>query len=359
MRIIQLLSALTYGDAVGNNALAISDVIRKMGVETGMYYTGQMDNRFPPETARHYSCMLPLQEEDILIYHACTGDPVNYILPGFGGKKVMIYHNVTPPHFFHPFSSEVKRIQESALEGFRFLADKVDYCIADSEFNRQDLLKMGYRCPIDVCPIVIPFVDYDAEPDQAVMERMKRGGCQNLLFVGRISPNKKQEDIIRAFYDYHRRYQRNSRLILIGSDRGMETYCTALKKYIDRLELRNQVLFPGHIRFSEVLAYYRTADAFVCMSEHEGFCVPLVEAMYFGLPIVAYKAGAVAETVGGGALLLDRKEPEYVSAAIHRLITDRNLKSSLGKAQKNVLARFSHEKTEQAVAACIRKAMAM
>ena len=119
------------------------------------------------------------------------------------------------------------------------------------------------------------------------------------------------------------------------------------------------MIFPGHIRFSEILAYYRTADAFVCMSEHEGFCVPLVEAMYFGVPIVAFNAAAVPDTLGGGGLLLDSKEPAYAAAAIDRVMNDRNLRRYLKNEQAKVLKRFSHEETERTMSECIRRAMSL
>ena len=159
MRLFQLVPVLGYGDAIGNDTLAIRDVIRHMGITTDIYYTDRVDKRFPEGTARPVGEMPALQAEDILIYHACTGAPINFELPKYGGRKVMIYHNVTPPAFFRGINSDIEKIQQNALDGFRFLADRIDYCIADSEYNRQDLLGMGYRCPIDVCPIVIPFSD--------------------------------------------------------------------------------------------------------------------------------------------------------------------------------------------------------
>lgn len=359
MRIVQLLPVLGYGDAIGNDTLAIRDVITRMGYETEIYYIDHADNRLPADIAKPLNCMPVLQADDILLYHACTGAPMNFELPKYGCKKVMIYHNVTPPFFFHEFNPDVERVQEYAYEGIRFLSDKVDYCIADSEYNRGDLMKMGYRCPIDVCPIVIPYTDYDTEPDQLVMERMRADGFKNLLFVGRIVPNKKQEDVIRAFCRYHNLYDKNSRLILIGSAGGMESYCDALKKYIGKLGLEDCVVFPGHIRFSEILAYYRTADAFVCMSEHEGFCVPLVEAMYFGVPIVAYASSAIPDTLGQGGLLLDSKDPDIAAAAIDRIMRDSKLRGWIKKGQEESLKRFHPEQVEEQIKACIGRIIGM
>ena len=354
-----MVPSLGYGDAIGNDTLAVRDVIRRMGIETDVFYAEKADKRLPEGTAKPLSAMPELHAKDILIYHACTGAPINYKLPEYGGKKVMIYHNVTPPAFFRGISPEIEKIQQNALDGFRFLADKMDYCIADSAYNKQDLIDMGYRCPIDVCPIVIPYGDYDADPDQATMERMRADGRRNLLFVGRISPNKKQEDVIRAFACYRRRYDPDSRLILIGSAGGTENYLEALKAYAKKLGLEEGVVFPGHIRFSEILAYYRTADVFVCMSEHEGFCVPIVEAMYFGVPIVAFNAAAVPDTLGGGGLLLDSKEPGLAAAAIDRIVNDRALRRHLKKEQEKVLKRFSYEEAEKTMIGCVRRVISL
>ena len=138
---------------------------------------------------------------------------------------------------------------------------------------------MGYTCPIDVCPIIIPFADYDREPDAEVLARYRGDGKKNWMFLGRVSPNKKAEDVIRAFTCYKRDYEPESRLFLIGRTGGVKLYDKALENYIRLLGVEDSVIMPGHVTFAEILAYYHLADVFVCMSEHEGFCVPLVEAM--------------------------------------------------------------------------------
>ena len=352
MRVVQLLPTLAFGDAIGNDTLALKKLLKKRGFDTAIY-AENIDQRLPDGTAESYDSFPALADDDVILYHASTGTQLNIDLPKLGGKKVMIYHNVTPPSFFHEFNPDVEHVQEYAYEGIQFLSDKVDYCVADSEYNRGDLIKMGYKCPIDVCPIVIPYSDYDTKPDQLVMERMRADGFKNILFVGRIVPNKKQEDVIRAFCRYHNLYEKNSRLILIGSAGGMESYYDALKAYIRNLGMEDCVIFPGHIRFSEILAYYRTADVFVCMSEHEGFCVPLVEAMYFGVPIVAYASSAIPDTLGHGGLLLDSKDPDIAAAAIDRILWDSKLRGWIKKGQEESLKRFHPERVEEEIKACI------
>lgn len=341
MRIFQIVPSIAYGDAIGNDTLAIHKILSDSGYKTGIYADG-IDPRLPKKTAFPVSCLPRLTSDDIIIYHGATGSDLNYTVPTYGGRKLMIYHNITPPHFFAPYSSSIKRDLDNGLCGIRYLSDKVDYCIADSDFNKQDLLQMGYTCPIDVCPILIPFSDYDKTPSKSVINRYRSDNVTNLLFVGRFAPNKKQEDVIAAFYYYHKHYNNNSRLFLVGSSNVTPLYYEHLCRYIKELGLEQSVIIPGHIKFEELLAYYSIADAFVCMSEHEGFCVPLVEAMYFNVPIVAYRSTAIPYTMGNQGLLLESKEPEYVAAVIDRLITDATLRNHIVQLQRNILQEYEY-----------------
>ncbi len=356
MKISQLLPTLSFGDAVGNDTLAIQKILREEGYESEIY-AENIDRRLSSGQVSSVEKMPGFKPEDILIYHASTGTKLNALFPTLGGKKVMIYHNITPPAFFAEYSPEAVRLTESGYAGIRSLADKVQFCIADSEYNRQELIKMGYTCPIEVCPIVIPFEDYDRPPDPKVMKRYQGDGFFNLLFVGRIAPNKRQEDVIRAFYCYQKRYNPRSRLFLAGSCQGMERYGTRLKSYVRTLGLEDRVIFPGQIKFPEILAYYRLADVFVCMSEHEGFCVPLAEAMHLGKPIVAYRSSAVPETLSGGGLLLDSKDPWTAAAAIHRVAEDEALRAFLAEKQRARLAALSYPEVKKRFLACLKKAI--
>jgi len=161
--------------------------------------------------------------------------------------------------------------------------------------------------------------------------------------VGRIAPNKRQENVIRAFYQY-RKLNPDSRLILVGSYLGMENYYQRLVKYAKALGIEDDVVFTGHIKFSEILAFYHVADAFVCMSEHEGFCVPLVEAMFFNVPVIAYDTSAISDTLGGSGVLLDSNDPVFTAHVINRVLTDEKLRESIVEGQKKRLEDFSYER---------------
>ncbi|MBQ2896201.1 MAG: glycosyltransferase, partial [Oscillospiraceae bacterium] len=277
----------------------------------------------PAGTAEHVSRLPALGKDDVLIYHMSIGSALSLRIDALPCRKLMIYHNITPPEFLAPYSEEAALLCRQGLAELKRLRFSFDYCIADSDFNRRGLVEMGYTCPIDVCPVLIPFSDYDAPPDEHTMKKYG-DGRSNILFVGRIAPNKCQQDVIAAFAAYQRRYDPAARLILAGSSGGMENYERRLWSYARGLGVRN-VCFTGHIPFSELLALYRCASAFLCMSEHEGFCVPLVEAMHFGVPVAAFDAGAVAETLGDGGVLLRDKDSEKCADTLRDMIGSREL----------------------------------
>ena len=339
MKIDQLLPTMAHGDAVGNYTLALRDVIREMGYSSDIYADG-----IGPNLEGHN--ILPfdnisLSPTDILIYHLSTGSKLNYLIDKPACKKMMIYHNITPSHYFFDYSYDLYRQTKNGLDEVIYLKDKFDYCLADSDYNKQDLISYGYKCDIDVLPVIIPFSDYASKPSGVVLSKYHDDGYVNLLFVGRTAPNKKIENVIAAFYYYQKYYNRMSRLFLVGTWGGLEKYKSKLDGYIDTLALDN-VIFTGHIKFDEILAYYKLADVFVCMSEHEGFCVPLVEAMYFDVPIVAAPHSAVPYTLGDSGVLLDESSPLQAAGAIDALISNEDLRNSVIIRQRERLSDFSY-----------------
>lgn len=341
MKILQLLTTVNFGDAVTNDALAIRRLLAEEGCASEIY-AENVDPRLPKGTALRTDKMPPLKKEDLLIYHLSTGTRLNFEVDRFPCRKIMIWHNITPPAYFAPYSTGAEKLCEYGLQGMIHLKDAFETVIADSEFNRQNLLDAGYTCPIRVIPILIPFADYEQEPDAETV-RQYQDGRTNILFVGRIAPNKKQEDLIRAFDCYRKTYDPEARLILIGSDSGMEAYRERLERYIRILDVEN-VIFPGHISFRQILAFYRTASVFLCMSEHEGFCVPLAEAMSFDVPIIARRMCAVPDTLGGAGLLLEDDDPAVAAAALRRVLTDDGLRESMIRAGRERLKDFGWER---------------
>lgn len=345
MRVIQLLPTLGYGDAIGNNVIALCKTLKKAGYRTEIY-AENIDTRLGVGIAEYTAKLNKVHKDDIIIYHLATGSDLNYRFAEFKCRKIVIYHNITPWHFFDRYNYEAGRVCRYGVEDMKYLADKVDYCIAVSEYNKKDLIEAGYKCRIDVLPILIPFDDYASEPDRKVIDKYGGDGYVNILFTGRIVPNKKQEDVIAAFCMYKRYYNNKARLFIVGSYEGMETYYYKLQTFCETIGVED-VIFTGHISFKEILAYYNLADLFLCMSEHEGFCVPLVEAMYFNIPIIAYDSSAIADTLGGAGVLLDRKEPLETAGMMDYIINNLTFKSEVIWNQKKRLEYFEHDRIEK------------
>lgn len=346
MRIVQFLPTIAFGDAVSNDAIALGKAMNELGYETDIF-AENIDRRLPKGTAKGIGDKMPeTGSGDIIIYHLSTGTRLNYAIEKYDCRKIMIYHNITPPHFFAPYNPAAAALTQEGIEGMKHLADKFDFCLADSDFNRDELIGAGYKCPIEVRPILIPFEDYEKKPDGAIIRKYGGDDWVNILFVGRIAPNKKHQDIISAFCWYKKNINPKSRLIFVGSYGGMENYYNRLQKYVRALEL-DDVIFTGHIKFPEILAYYHVADVFLCMSEHEGFCVPLTEAMYFDVPIIAYNSCAIPSTLGGSGLLTDSKDPAETALLIDRLMKDEALKNAVIAGQRRRLADFSYEKIKE------------
>ena len=345
-RIIQLLPTLAYGDAVGNDVLALNKLLHSLNIETKIYAI-DIRNRIPEGIAESFNDMPVPEKDDMIIYHLSIGCKMirDYLLR-HDCRKVMIYHNITPAHFFLPYSDEYDKAIREGLQDLQLLKDTFEACIADSEFNKQDLRAMGYTCPIAVLPILVPFEDYEQEPDAKILSRYQNDGWTNILFVGRIAPNKCQEDVIAAFATYKKIYNPKARLFIVGNFDGMEAYYDRLQKYVEVLGVQD-VIFTGHIPFKEILAYYHLADVFLCMSEHEGFCVPLLEAMKFEIPIVAYSSTAIPYTLGDSGIKLPSKDPNLVAAVLDEVVCNKRLREEILAWQKNRLAYFQYDNVAQ------------
>lgn len=343
MKILQIMPTLAYGDAVGNDAMAIYRLLKSRGYETKIY-AETIDKRISRGIAAGIDS-LETEESDILIYHMSTGSGLNAGFAKMKGRKIMRYHNITPPCFYDGYHSFVGKLCREGRYALEYLSDRVDYALADSAYNAKELKALQYHCPVDVVPILISFEDYEKQPDARIIEEYSDEKT-NVIFTGRIAPNKKQEDVINAFYHYQKYYNPKSRLILVGSYANMEDYYERLKDYVRTLGVRD-VVFTGHVSFEKMLGCYRAADLFLCMSEHEGFCVPLVEAMYFEVPIVAYQSSAIGYTLGGSGILLQEKNPLETAGIMDKIMQDGELKKYILSGQKKRLQDFGKERTEQ------------
>jgi glycosyltransferase involved in cell wall biosynthesis len=252
-------------------------------------------------------------------------------------RLVLRYHNVTPARYFLGFQHHVLGLCHHGRRELSAFAARAELALADSEFNRRELLDAGFARSA-VLPIVLDLAAYRGRPSPSLL-RMFGDGRANVLFVGRVIPNKRHEELLAAFALFQRARPR-SRLLLVGDVAGCPHYHDRLAQRARELGLRDCV-FAGQVAQDELLACYAVADVFVCLSKHEGYGVPLVEAMLLGVPVLAHDAAAVRETLGGGGVLLADKRPELVAELMERVVADRAFRQAVLATQARALARLS------------------
>ncbi|MGH9069175.1 MAG: glycosyltransferase [Acidimicrobiales bacterium] len=351
----QLLPALLPGDAVGSHSLQLKETMLQAGLESEIYCEAvhhELDGQ-----GRHFS-ELPKPDPSgstVLVYQFAIGSVLADVAHSRPEPLVVDYHNVTPASYFRPWDAQVAGALTLARAQLDFLAARCALGIGDSSFNRDELDERGYA-PTDVVPILLDLDSLGGEPDRATLDRLARAkgdGGADWLFVGRLAPNKAQQDLVKALAAYRSVYDPKARLHLVGRP-ATPGYADGLRRLaagaglVDAVELVDQ-----GISHRSLVAYYRSADVLVSASEHEGFCVPLLEAMYHGVPVVAYGAAAVPETLGAAGLLLDDKSPVTVAAAVHRVLSDQDLRQHLVAAGQARLGAFSLDRSRARLVAAL------
>lgn len=340
----QMLPDFSYGDAIGNDVLAIRKTLRAWGYDSEIY-AQHVHPRLTLEYRPYQEYAAVSRPENVLIFHFSIGSELSEFVKGLPDRKILLYHNITPPHFFHGINAEVERRCAWGYEELKRLAPYFDLGLGVSDFNRQDLEKAGFR-KTGVLPIFFDFKDYHQTYDEVLKNRLSDGRV-NVLHVGRIVPQKKIEDLVRVFFLFQKRLVPDSRLILVGTDSGVRNYSRAVKEMIETLGLQEKVLMPGFASFRELITYYATAQVYLCLSEHEGFCVPLVESMYFGIPIIAYLAGGIPETLGGAGVGLRGKDPEEVAEIMGLILEDEELRKKIVAEEKKRVQDFALERNQE------------
>lgn len=354
MRIFQLVSKLLTGDGIGNDVIAIDKIFKKKGYNTKIYAI-VIDENVPCEIADSIENLPKLHKKDVILYHFAVACGLDDIIDSLPCIRILVYHNITPPYFFEGYSNSWYQVCKDGISHINKFKNKFDLCIADSEYNKQNLIEMGYRCSIKVVPIIIPFEKYMVKMDKTQDEFLLKHE-DILLFTGRICPNKKQEDVIKVFYYYKKYYNNKAKLFFVGSYDGMESYYNKLLEYIDTLKVED-VYFSGRVSFDDLLLYYQMADVFLCMSEHEGFCIPLIEAMHFELPIVAYDCTAIPYTLGNSGIMVKDKQFLVIAGIINKIINDKKLNEQIILDQNERLSCYAEEIVESKLLQAIYSVM--
>jgi len=348
LRVDQWVPALHRGDAIGDSARLMRDAFRAWGHAADVYAL-ELDEDLEGD-GRRFAQWRAGGPDDVVILHYALPSPLSAALEAHRGRRVLLHHNITPPEFFLGHDPEMVRICAIGREEFRRLAPHVDLGLADSEFNRRELEEAGFA-RTGVLPIFLDFRRY-REPPHPVLRRMLDDGRTNLLFVGRVTPNKRQEDLVRLASYWRRFISPDVRLVLVGKLPRRRSYFDALESFFyEEGFTPSEVVFTGHVDHAELLACYAEADVFVSTSDHEGFGVPLVEAMLMDVPVLAYRAGAVSDTLGDAGVQFTEKRVDEVAEMAHRLATDPALREAVLAGQRRRLQAFAPETVEASLKA--------
>lgn len=348
----QFVPNLAAGDAIGVHVRLTQHALRAAGWESEIFY----DEVQPAvrKLGRHYSTFDRAVDgrngDAWVFFQLSTGSRMTSFVLDQDLPFGVLYFNITPPLFFERWEPVAAENLRSALADVRRLSATARFAIANSRFSELDLLAAGYA-PTAVCPVVFDLKELDAPPNDRLLQRLRRetsGGGHRWLFLGRLAPNKCQHDLIASFAAYRELFDPKARLTIVGG-RTSTVYFRSLELLAEELGVADAMEFTDAISHEEKLACYQAADVFVCLSEHEGFKVPVVEAMHLGVPVVAYAAAAVTETVDDAGVLLVDKDPVVVATAVDRVMRDEALRTELVEAGRRRSQDFSLERSTRSL----------
>ena len=350
MIINQWVPAAHRGDAIGDHAVHIRNLLRDLGHQSDLYALTADDA---------LTCdVLPFDDPtagngDLTIFHYALPSPMTEAFGRLGGGRVLHYHNVTPAHFFAPYDPGLFRLASLARQELATLAGRVDLALGVSDYNRRELESLGFA-PTGVFPIAVDPHRLARRPPRPALDRLLDDDFVNFLFVGRIAPNKRIEDHLKLAEHYKRYVDAFYRFIFVGREDAVPRYYDTIRALMVQLDLPTErFVFTGPVSEDDLACYYRHAAVYISMSEHEGFCVPLLEAMAADVPVLAYAATAVPETLGGAGVQFAPKDMEYAAELLGALAFDDHLRRDVIAGQRKRLADFGPQRTARDLAALI------
>jgi len=350
MIINQWVPAAHRGDAIGDSARRVRSILRQQGHRSEIFaMTIDEDLR---------GDVLPFSDPaartgDVTIFHFALPSPMTEGFASLPGRRVLQYHNITPAHFFAAYDPQLFRLAALGRRELATLVGRVDLALGDSDFNRQELESLGFR-PTGVLPIAVDTERITGAPRRPALEKILSDGLINVLFVGRIVPNKRIEDHIRLAEVYKRYVDSYYRFVFVGRYDVVPSYYAQIRALVHEYKmLPDRFWFTGPVPDEDLGAFYRWADVYVSLSEHEGFCVPLIEAMAADVPVLAYAAGAVPETLGGAGMLFSPKDLEHAAELMGMLVYDRSVRQAVIQGQRRRLRDFSPERIAERLEAVL------
>jgi glycosyltransferase involved in cell wall biosynthesis len=331
----QALVGVNPHDAITDQAFLMRRWLREAGYRSEIYAYYIHDELL--SEVKSLLTYRPTAAEKHLIWHHSIGSSAVDLVLEQPLPLIMVYHNITPAEFFtgiDPFWAATMAQGRAQLTPLR---DKTALGLADSAYNELELRELGYGATA-VVPITFDPAEYDIPLDEQLAADLRQNGPL-FLFVGRLTPNKKQEDLLKFFY-YYRRIEPSARLAIVG-DYWLPGYVNWLRAFADLLDLGDAISLPGRVSHQQLVTYYRTADLYLSMSEHEGFGKPYIESMYAGLPVMAYAAASTPYVLGDAGVLFYRKEYPLLAETAYLLLQDRELHGRLAVRQKAHLTQFS------------------
>jgi L-malate glycosyltransferase len=344
MRVNQWVPAAHRGDAIGDSARRVRAMLRDLG-HTSEIYALTIDEDLQGDIRPFGSA--DARTGDVTIFHYALPSSMTEAFASLRHGRVLQYHNVTPPEFFAGYDADIFRLAALGRAEIRTLAGRTDMALGDSEFNRRELESFGFT-NTGVFPIAVDFERIrDAAPRPA-LDAILSDGLMNFLFVGRIVPNKRIEDHIRLAEHYKRYVDTEYRFIFVGKTDGVPRYYNAVRALVAEFRMpQDRFIFTGPVPDEDLVTFYRTAHVYLSLSEHEGFCVPLLEAMAADVPVLAYASTAVPDTLGGAGVQFAPKDLEFAAELLGELAYNDELRAQVLAGQRRRLVDFGDARLRQ------------
>jgi len=330
MKIYQFLETFSDADAIGYHVMGIDRLLKNKGIETSVY-ANNIDEKCTG-IVKYYKSFESGDKDIALIFHHSVGSDVFDYIKHMSGVKKVIFHNITPPAYYRNRPDFMKMLEKGYKQLDEF-NDIFTNATCDSDYNKKVLERCGYRNEITIIPPFVNLTDKFGEPKRKTKSRKFR-----ILYVSQIAPHKNQKKLVRIFNIYQRYFNSNSELYIVGGFSLQDLYYQEL---LTEVKNSKSIFLTGKIPLFELKSLYETSHLFISMSEHEGFSVPLVEAMYFNLPIIAYNAGAVADTLKSGGILLKSDNPLIVAAVIDTVKKNTFVKEKIKNNQNAVMKLYN------------------